>query len=53
MSIYLDKFAHAQVVINCRYSVAQMRAWEDIQACLFTHSVLNDIMSQSELTTQC
>ena len=24
MSIYSDKLAHVQVVINCRYSVAQI-----------------------------
>ena len=39
MSIYSDKLAHVQVVINCQYSIAQMY-------------VLDDIMSQSELTTR-
>ena len=29
MRIYLDKLAHVLVVINCRYSVAQMCTWED------------------------
>ena len=29
MSIYPDKLAHVQVVINCRYSVAQMYTHED------------------------
>ena len=29
MSIYSDKLAHVQVVIYCRYSVAQMCTCED------------------------
>ena len=49
-SIHSDKLAHAQVVINSRDSVAQMCTWEDIYARLFTR-VLDDVMSQSELTT--
>ena len=32
MSNYLDKLAHVQVVINCRYSVAQMYTSEDMLA---------------------
>ena len=47
---YWDKLANAQFVINCRYSVAQMPTWEDIHARLFTSAVLDDVMSQSELT---
>ena len=35
MSIYSDKLAHVQAVINCRYSVAQMCTWEDTHAHLF------------------
>ena len=35
MSIYSDKLAHVQVVINSRYSVAQMCTWEDTHARLF------------------
>ena len=42
---------HTQVVLNCRFSVAQMCTWEDIHAGLFTLAVLDDVMSQSELTT--
>ena len=51
MSIYLDKLAHLQVVINCQYSdklahvLVQSTAdipctkctWEDILACYFKH----------------
>ena len=51
MSIYSDKLAHVLVVINCRYSVAQMCIRKDTQACLFTRAVLDDVMSQDELTT--
>ena len=32
MSIYLDKLAHIQVVIDCQYSVAQMCTSEDTLA---------------------
>ena len=35
MSIYSDKLAHIQVVINCWYSVAQMCTREDILAHKF------------------
>ena len=50
MSIHFDKLAHVQVVINSRYSIAQMCTREDILARLFTHNVLDDVMSQNELT---
>ena len=48
---YSDKLANVQIVINCQYSVAQMCTWEDIHACLFRSTVLDDVMGQSELTT--
>ena len=51
MNIYSDNFTHVQVVKNCRYSVVQMCTREDILAHLFTRAVLDDVMSQSELTT--
>ena len=51
MSIYSDKLAHIQVITNCQYSTAQMCIWEDILRHLFMHAVLDDVMSQSELTT--
>ena len=46
-----DQWKSAQVVINCRFSIAQMRTWEEIHARLFIHAVFDDVMSQSELTT--
>ena len=46
MSIYLDKLAHVQVVINCRYSVALMCTCEDTLA-----HYLDDVKSQNELKT--
>ena len=49
--IYSEKLAHIQVVTNCRYSVAQMCTREDIVAHLFMPAVLDDVMSQNELTT--
>ena len=51
MSIYSDKLAHVQVVINCRYSVAQMCTREETQADWFTRAEIDDFMSQSELIT--
>ena len=50
MSIYSDKLAQVQVVINCRYSIAQMCTWEDIHPHLFKRVILDDVMSQNELT---
>ena len=29
-----------------------MRTWEDVHAHLFTHAILDDVISKSELTTQ-
>ena len=49
--IYSDKLAHVQVIINCRYSFAQISTQEDILAHLFTPAILDDVMSQNELTT--
>ena len=51
MSIYWDRLAHVQVVINCQYSVAQMCTREDTHTCLFTRAVLDEVMSQNEPTT--
>ena len=51
MSIYSDKLAHVQVIINCRYSAAQMCTQEDA----LTHNVgapcIDDVMSYNLLTT--
>ena len=46
MSIYSDKLAHVQVIVNCRYSITQMCPHEDTLA----HN-LDDVMSHNELTT--
>ena len=51
MRVYLDKLAHLQVVINCRYSIAQICTLEDIQVRLFTRAILGDVMSPNEFTT--
>ena len=51
ISIYSEKLAHVQVLINCQFSVAQMRTWKDIHARLLMRTVLDDVMSQIELTT--
>ena len=48
---YSDKLTHVQVVITCRYSLAQLCIQEDIHTRLFRRSVLDDIMSQNEQTT--
>ena len=45
MSIYSDKLAHIQVVINCRYSVAQMCTCEDMLAHILGAPCLDDVMS--------
>ena len=51
LKLYLGKLAHVQVVINCQYSIAHMCTWEDTHARLFMRAVLDDVMSQNELTT--
>ena len=44
MSIYSDKLAHVQVIIiNCQYSI--------VQSASEKRTVLDDVMSQNELTT--
>ena len=45
MSIYSDKLAHIQVVINIRYSVAQMCTCEDALAYVLGMPPNDDIMS--------
>ena len=51
MSIYSDKLAHVQVVINCRYSVAQMWTWEDMLAWYLGAPSLDAVMSHNGLIT--
>ena len=45
MSIYSDKVAYVQVVINCRYSVAQMYTSEDMLAHNLGALYFDDVMS--------
>ena len=52
MSIYSDKLAHVQVVINCRYSIAQLCTREDMLARYLGALCLYDVMSHNELTTK-
>ena len=49
--IITDKVVKILLLINSRYSIAQMCTWEDTRARLFTRPVLDDVMSQNELTT--
>ena len=51
--IYSIKFAHVQVVINSRYSVAQMCTCEDALAYILGTPSIGDIMSYISLTTKC
>ena len=48
---YLDKLAHIQVVINYRYSIAQMCTCEDTLAHYLGAPSLDDVMSHNGLTT--
>ena len=50
MSIYLDKLAHAQVVINCPFSIAQMCTREDRLAHILGSLYFDDVMSYDLLT---
>ena len=50
MSIYSDKIAHLQVVVNCQYSIAQMCTRKDTLAHYLGAPYLDDVISQNELT---
>ena len=52
MSIYSDKLAYEQVVINCRYSVAQMCTCEDTPAHYLGTLFNDDVMRHNTLITQ-
>ena len=45
MSINSVKLAHIQVVINCRYSIAQMCTHKDTLAHILGVPCLDDVMS--------
>ena len=51
MSIYLDKLANVQVVINCQYSVEQICTREDARAHNSGAPYFEDVMSYNSLTT--
>ena len=53
MSIYYDKLAHIQVVINCWYSVAQMCTREDMLAQYLGEPYLDDVISHKRAYTSC
>ena len=49
MSIYWDKLAQVQVVINCQYSVAQMCTREDTHNCYLDAPSIDDVLRQNTL----
>ena len=51
MSIYSEELAHVQVIINSRYSVAQMCTREDGLAYILGAPSIDDAMSYNLLTT--
>ena len=51
MSIYSDKLAHVQVVINCRYSVAEMCTREETLAHYLCAPSIDDVMRHNRLIT--
>ena len=52
MSINSDKLAHVQVVINCRYFVAQLCNREDKLAHNLGARYFDDVMSYNSYTTE-
>ena len=50
MSIYSDKLAHVQVIINCRYSVAQMCTSEDTLAHILGALFIDDMRYNTLIT---
>ena len=51
MSIYSDKLAHGQVVINCRDRDAPKCTREDALAYILGAPFIDDVMSYNLLTT--
>ena len=51
MSIYSDKLAHVQFIINCLHSIAQMCTREVALAHSLGLPCIDDIMSYNLLTT--
>ena len=52
MSIYSDKLSHMKVIINCRYSIAQLCTREDTLAYILGSPFIDDVMSYNSLTTK-
>ena len=52
MSIYWDKLAHIQVVINCRFSIAQMCTREDSLAHYLGAPSIDDVMRYNMLISK-
>ena len=51
LGCFLDKLAHVQVIINCRYLVAQKCTREDMLAHNIVMPYLDDVMSYNSPTT--
>ena len=51
MSIYSDKLAHVQIVINCRERDAPMSTNEDALAHILGTPLIDAVMSYNSLTT--
>ena len=51
MSIYSDKLAHEQVIINCQYLVARMCTREATLAHNLGALFIDDVMSYNSITT--
>ena len=51
MSIYLDKLADGQFIINCQYSVAQMCNPKDMLARFLCAPSIDDVMRNNTLKT--
>ena len=51
MSIYSDKLAHVQVVINCRDRDVPMSTSQDVLAYILGAPFIDDVMSYNSLTT--
>ena len=48
---YSDKLSHVQVVINCRYSIAQMCTRKDTLAHYLDAPYIDDVMRYNTLIT--
>ena len=49
MSIYSDKLAHVQVIIDCRYSIAQMCTPEDMLARYLGVPFIDDVIRHNTI----